>query len=267
MRKLLLIFVLFIFGSCACYDNVNNPSRSVPKGRYQDIPAWFINFPKGDFTIGIAQMSTSDPAVKNSALQNATVNYSRNKHCYVVHKKAVHKSEITIPGGENEFQVVVTSSPETLEDIRDKLILIDFFWFYNNFVGLYSMHKTAVDTNRISTWIDEQRTQTYPEWFKTDIFRDDGRVYSDVHASSHDFVSAFRKAFNEARIKLASYSKIKVESKVYAYNGDIDKLVALETNLKMMNIDLNNIYSRFYQSPGGHNYSVYLRMSIKDFID
>jgi hypothetical protein len=88
-------------------------------------------------------------------------------------------------------------------------------------------------------------------------------VTTDVQASSHDLVSAFSEAFEAARISLAGYRNIKVDGKAWHINGLRDRLVSLETLVKLNRMNINKIAVRRYLGSGGPGYQVYLRMGME----
>ncbi len=262
MKNLVWIILLIFLTGCAGHGNKTLEENLIPRGRYMPIPNWFISVPAGDFCFGTAKLTVNDPEVKMSALQNATVNYCKNNNCYVVNKKAIRNTQITPESGTREFQVVVTSDPEQLYKIRDNLQLLDYFWLYDNFIGIYSTGNSIIDTSRIEVWINEKNGYYYPEWFKGDLFIEAGQVFTDVACNSHDLFNAWQEALDAGRVSLAGYSKIKVDASVYHINGVRDKLIALETSLKMNNMSIDKIFIRRYLGSGGPGYAVYLRMAL-----
>ena len=263
MRRLFLILIIIpLLTGCA-----SQPRKAVipeaPVGRYLKIPQWFINIPEGDFTFGFAKLTVNKEAMMISALQDATVTYCRNHNCYVVNKRAIRDTQIGAGSGEQEFQVIVSSEPQQLYDIRDRLQLLDYFWFYDNFIGIYSLDHSLVDSTRVEIWCDESNTQSVPDWYYGDLKVEDKQVYCDVYAISSELIDAWQKAIDEGRVQLAGYNKIKVDASVWHINDERDKLISLETSLKMNQIEIDKIYFRRYYGSGGPAYSVWLRMSME----
>jgi len=263
MKKYFLVFLIIpLLVSCAGHQKeLDHPE--ILKGRYLQIPQWFIDMPEGDFCLGFAKLTVNEEAIRISALQDATVTYSRNHNCYVVNKRAIRDTQINNDSGEQEFQVVVTSEPQQLYDIRDRLQLLDHFWFYDNFIGIYSLDHSLVDSTRVKIWCDESNTRSVPDWYYGDLKVEDKQVYCDVSAISSDLIDAWQKAIDKGRVELAGYNKIKVDASVWHINGERDKLISLETSLKMNQIEIDKVHFRRYYGNGGPGYSAYLRMSIK----
>ncbi len=262
MKNLVWIIIIIFLTGCAGHGNKKVNENLIPLGRYMPIPNWFLSVPAGDFCFGTAKLTVNDPEVKMSALQNATVNYCKNNNCYVVKKKAIRNTQITPGSGTREFKVVVTSDPAQLHEISDNLKLLDYFWLYDNFIGIYSTSKSIIDTSRTEVWINEKNEIYYPEWFKGDLFIEAEQVFTDVVCNSHDFIDAWQEALDAGRINLAGYSKIRVDASVYYINGVRDKMIALETSLKMNNMSIDKIFVRRYLGSGGPGYTVYLRMAM-----
>ncbi|MCF7911029.1 MAG: hypothetical protein K9M99_00750 [Candidatus Cloacimonetes bacterium] len=262
MKKLLwLVIMILLISSCAQHCKSQSPAAKA-QGRYIKVPRWFTSMPQGDFCLGFAKLTVNEAAVKISALQDATVSYCRDHNCYVVNKRAIRDTQINNGSGEQEFQVLVTSEPQQLYDIRDNLQLLDYFWFYDNFIGIYSLNHSQIDTTRVDVWCDEANTKKSPEWYTADLTITEDQVYSDVYASSSDLIDAWQRAVDNGRVKLASYNKIKVDASVWHINGERDKMIALETSYKMNRININKLFLKRYQGPGGPGYSVHLRMSM-----
>ncbi|MDP8211285.1 MAG: hypothetical protein RAO94_02920 [Candidatus Stygibacter australis] len=263
MRRLFLILIIIpLLTGCA-----SQPRKAVipeaPVGRYLKIPQWFINIPEGDFTFGFAKLTVNKEAMMISALQDATVTYCRNHNCYVVNKRAIRDTQIGAGSGEQEFQVIVSSEPQQLYDIRDRLQLLDYFWFYDNFIGIFSLGQTQIDSTRIDIWCEEAYPGSNPEWYIGDLIVEEEQVLCDVHTTSSDLIDAWQKAVDKGRVKLAGYNKIKVDASVWHINNERDKLISLETSLKMNQIEIDKIYFRRYYGSGGPAYSVWLRMSME----
>jgi hypothetical protein len=260
MKKLILLILAMGLLSCA-HQQKPEPVTPEPQGRQIEVPAWFLDFPAGDYCLGIAKLTLFDAEI--SARLNATVNYSRNNNCYVVNKKAIRESERTAGSGKAEFKVVVSGDTEQLRAIHEKLQLLDSFWFYDNFIGIYSMQKSAIDSTRQSVWFCEEAGRFLPEWYNDRLISSSDMVTTDVQASSHDLVSAFSEAFEAARISLAGYRNIKVDGKAWHINGLRDRLVSLETLVKLNRMNINKIAVRRYLGSGGPGYQVYLRMGME----
>jgi hypothetical protein len=261
MRNFLFILALL---QISCTTNIIEEKNAIkkPVGRYLEIPGWFIDFPKDDYSLGISKLSLDNLEVKTSALQNAAVNYCRNKNSYVVNKEAIRNTEQYYGSGKREFQVVVTSNPQQLHEAAKNLRLTDYFWFYDNFVGLYGFRESAIDTTRFSVWINEENITYRPDWFHEEIMISDNGIYADVWGTSHELIYAWRNALDKGRVKLAGYSQIKVDATIYNSPGMHDKLVSLETSTKIQDMIIDKIYARRYQGSGGAGYEVYVRMTL-----
>jgi len=263
MKKLVwIVFCILLLASCAFHHKIKE-AKNAPQGRYLQVPRWFLSIPDGDFCLGFAKLTINDTAVKTSALQDATVTYCRNHNCYVVNKRAMRDTQINNGSGKQEFQVLVTSEPQQLYDIRDNLQLLDSFWFYDNFIGIYSINHSQVDTTRVETWCDEANTKNKPDWYTGELIINENQVYSDVFAGSSDLIDAWQKAIDKGRVELAGYNKIRVDASVWHINGKRDKMIALETSLKMNRIDFDKLSLKRYQGSGGPGYFVHLRMSME----
>lgn len=262
-RCALILIIITILSACSRNrEAIEEPQQEVTQSTVQ-VPIWFLQPPQGDFSIGISKLSVHNLQMKTAALQNAVVQYCRNNSSYIVNKKAFRETDFSTNGGTAEFQLIVNSEPELLHSAAENLKLLDDFWFFDNYIGLYGYNSTDIDTNLVMISFSEIPEGDTPDWFGEDIYLDGANLLTNIRADSHSLEFAWVKAMDLARIELAGWLETGVSSTIYQVNEKIDKLVALETTRKMRNINLKHCYIKRYNGSGGPGYAVFIQAGIK----
>lgn len=264
MKKSLITFLLTFLIIAGCAHKKNLPEEPVIKEKIRtvQVPQWFIDLPSGDYAIGISKLSIRNLEMKTAAFQNAVVQFCRNQSSFIVNKKALRETELSLSGNA-DFQVVVNSNPQLLRTISEELVLIDEFWFYDNYIGLFGLQETEIDKSLIELSYSDDPNKDIPGWYHYELQKESGIINATVRADSYSLESAWQKALDNARLKLAAFLETDVSSSVYHINEKMDKLITLETTRKMENIQVKRCFVKRYLGSGGPGYAVYIETGMK----
>lgn len=264
MKKLILLLFIFVLlaGCAGKKKSIETPSKS---GKVQtlQVPAWFLEPPEGNYVLGLSKLSIENLEMKTAAFQHGVVQYCRNQSSYIVNKKAMRESEYKFVPGSAGYQIIVNSNPDLLKSVSEKLELLDSFWFFDNYIGLYGMNASSFNNSKVSISFSESFDNKKPEWFKSGLHKKGSQIFVNVRADSYSLDYAWQKAYDAARVKLAAYLETDVSSTVYHINEKEDKLIALETTKKMGRISLNRCYAKRYIGSGGPGYCVFLQIGME----
>ncbi|MCF7918409.1 MAG: hypothetical protein K9N06_00665 [Candidatus Cloacimonetes bacterium] len=260
---LLIIVLILLLTGCAAQEREIVIEEPESRTRIMEIPAWFLELPAGDYVIGISKLSFMNLEMEMAAFQNAVVSYCRNHSSYIVNNQAIRESEILMASGEARFRVIVSSEPQMLQAASEKLVKLDSFWFYDNYIGLYGWADAAFDKRRLGIEIIEEPDAAEPEWYSAELRRNEDKLTAAAAGISFDAISAWAKAQDAVRIRLAEYLETDVSGSVYHINEMEDRLITLETTKRMGAMNLKRCYMRRYLGSGGPGYTVYLQMEMQ----
>ena len=233
MKYLLIVLVIAVMSSCATPQAEVIVEKPQLKVSVLTLPVWFLEPPSGNYVLGISRLSFKNLEMETAAFQNAVVSYCRNHNSYIVNNQALRESEIVMTASTANFRVIVSSEPQKLQEVKEKLEKLDSFWFYDNYVGLYGIKNSVIDKRRIELEIVEEADAKDPGWYKDGLEKKEDEILAAGNATSYDAVSAWGKALDSVRVKLAGYMELDVGATVYHINEMEDKLITLETTKRM----------------------------------
>ena len=240
MKKnwIIFLFISLLLG-CASQKSAEKEVKTIKKIEKMSLPAWAYDLPEnGDFVIGISSRSIYEDQMKDAAKQMATVNHSRNKASYTITKSAATSKEEYLSGGSAQFKLNVSSDPEETQRIYENLKLVDEFLYYEFYLALYSENSSEL-TESCKT----QYVANFPDWYKNEGLKvENGKVRCYATESSSNLVSAWDKAAEKARFEIAKYLEKNVQSELTNKNEDITKKYAIETRLKLAELQISRSY-------------------------
>lgn len=261
MRRIFIIMLLFTFlTGCASQKPAEKEVKTIKKIEKMSLPAWVYERPQtGDFVIGISSRSIYEDQMKDAAKQMATVIHSRNKASYTITKSAATDKEEYLSGGSVQFKLNVSSDPEETQRIYENLKLLDEFLYYEFYLAMYS--ETVEEMNESCK---TQYVTNFPDWYENDGLKvEDGNVRCYASESSSNLVSAWEKAAEKARFEIARYLEKNVQSELTNKNEDITKKYAIETRLKLAELQISRSYISSELFDNLRSYKVYLEVSSK----
>ncbi|MBN1327613.1 MAG: hypothetical protein JW996_06660 [Candidatus Cloacimonetes bacterium] len=254
MKKIIPILLLVILG-CAPEKQHYKKDNYIHKFEVVALPQWIYEIPPGgDFVIGVSQKSFARDDMIDAAKQFAAVIKSRNSGSYNITKYASSNEEV------RTFTLNVSSSPEETHRIYNSLELIDEAAFYDFFIALFGTPESAMAENYKTKII-----RNYPDWFpENSLIIQENSILSYASASSSNLVSAWERAAEIARLELAKYLEKQVTGGIISTDEEIDKLIILETNRKLINMDITRSFIFSELNDALLSYKVYLEMRMTD---
>ncbi len=261
MRKIFpVIIIFFLLSGCASQQKEHWKSEAIHKIEAVELPAWFYELPKMDgCVIGISQKSFNVEDMKESARQMAAVMKSRNEASYSIDKFASTTSENIIEEGKAKFRLNVSASPEVTKRIYDSLQLIDEAYFYDFFIGLYSLN-----ANEIPKEYKRKYVANLPDWYEEDaIIIEPDRILSRSSYSSSNLLSAWENAAEKARFEIAKYMEKEVQSALISDDERIEKKISLETRKKLIRMEMTRSFVSSELKDNLRSYKVIMEIMIK----
>ncbi|MCF7792583.1 MAG: hypothetical protein K9N09_01945 [Candidatus Cloacimonetes bacterium] len=261
MKKLiLLIFIAVLLVSCASKKPEAKPPKVVKKIVQEPLPAWVYQIPAGrDCVIGIASRTIYEDQMKDAAKQMATIVHSRNKASYTIEKAASTDKENYLQGGSAEFKLNVSSSPEETQRIYENLQLLDEAFYYEFYLALF-----AENGDSLSSLCTTKFIANFPDWYENDGLKvDENGIRCYASESSSNLISAWQRATEEARFELAKYLEKNVQSQLLSKDENITKKIAIETRLKLEEMQVTRSYVTSELKDNLRSYKVYLEMILR----
>lgn len=261
MKKIsLLIFVVLLMIGCAAKKPEVKPPKVVKKIEQEPLPAWVYDIPAGrDCIIGIASRTIYEDQMKDAAKQMAAIVHSRNKASYTIEKAASTDKENYLQGGTAKFKLNVSSSPEETQRIYENLQMLDETNYYGFYLALFSEVGDSLSNACTTKYI-----ANFPDWYDNDGLKvDEDGIRCYASESSSNLITAWQRATEEARFELAKYLEKNVESQLLSEDENVTKKIAIETRLKLEEMQITRSYVTSELTDNLRSYKVYLEMILR----
>lgn len=259
MKKYGLLLIVLFLVSCSTTKRAEPQARTVYKIEQESLPAWLYELPpQGDFVIGIAFRSFDVDAMKEDAKQRAAIIHSRNKASYAISKSASRSTDNFLMDGRAKFTLNVSIPEETMA-IYEQLKLVDDYIFNEYFLGLYTQtEQTLPEQYKV------YQSLPLPQWCsQTGLVVEGDVIRYYISESSADLVSAWGRASETARLKIAEYLEIRIQSDVTSIDDRTKKDIALETRKKINDLIIQRSYITSQMRDNLRSYKVYMEMRTK----
>ena len=278
-RKLLiLIFIVGLVLSCSQTNNYHRRIVQQPPVITHiplTLPSWLMELPDNEnVVIGIAKTTSDSLDMAYVAKEMGTVQYARNLSSYNINKYIQAKiySE-DIADEEKRSVIFQVSDPHQIWEIFERLELVEYFILHKSyFVGLFkyieSPHKNSVDMA-----FNKAQAQTYPtsskqpDWYQENtIIVSENEITSHQMATSACLIDAWESANQDARLELANYYSLNVQS--ILDNESIEgierqrQVVALETLYNLRNIQPRRHHISAFYIDNNIHYKVFVELTL-----
>ncbi|MBM4403240.1 MAG: hypothetical protein FJ042_02450 [Candidatus Cloacimonetes bacterium] len=255
----ILILPLFLLSACPGKRPVV-PEQQAVRVNYltAEVPAWMMDLPEGDYTIGIAWRPTMfDSDSEDAARDFAAVSFSRNHSAYVVDKSLVYSlSQMQeIDWNNVNFKVVVSADTTFLRRSARDLILLDKVEIHGFLIALFGFNQIETDeTPRL------MHMTTKPVWCdQTNLFISGESVVTTGTALSANLFDAWTQAQETALRTIARYQVQRVVSRLLVNNDWMQQYTQMETVLRNQRVYLRRSFIEFRQIENQPSYKVYLQ--------
>jgi|GEM_PF-812596 len=255
----ILILPLFLLSACPGKRPVV-PEQQAVRVNYltAEVPAWMMDLPEGDYTIGIAWRPTMfDSDSEDAARDFAAVSFSRNHSAYVVDKSLVYSlSQMQeIDWNNVNFKVVVSADTTFLRRSARDLILLDKVEIHGFLIALFGFNQIETDeTPRL------MHMTTKPVWCdQTNLFISGESVVTTGTALSANLFDAWTQAQETALRTIARYRVQRVVSRLLVNNDWMQQYTQMETVLRNQRVYLRRSFIEFRQIENQPSYKVYLQ--------
>ncbi len=258
--NLIFILLFFVIGCSTHQSYEYYEKESVHKIKMRKLPEWVYNLPiEGDYVVGISKKSFEKEDMIESAKQMAAVSKSRNTGSFAIEKFVSKDAEDILKERKVKFRLNVSSSPREIENIFDRLNLVDETFFFDYFIGLFSTKRNDVEDVHKKKYISNQ-----PEWFSEEKIKiEENKILSYSSASSYDLIIAWEKASEKTRLAIANYLEKEVQGKVESTNENIEKIIALETAKKIEKMKITKSFIVSEMKDSLLSYKVFLEMKME----
>ncbi len=253
-----MILIILAMGCATKKPRLQTPEQARVNHLLTEVPAWLMELPPGDYSIGIAWRPTMfDSDAEDSARDFAAVSLSRNHSAYVVDKSLVYSlSQMQeIDWNNVNFNVVVSADPDFLRRAARDLIMLDMIEIHGFLIALFGFSPIEPDkTPRL------MHLTTKPAWCdQSNLLVADQSVYITGTALSANLFEAWAKAQETALSTIARYRVQRVVTRLMVRNDWMHQYTEMETVLRNQRVFLSRCFIEFRQIEHQPSYKVYLQ--------
>lgn len=258
MKYIAVFFLISLILGCGSANYIEEQGTPKHKIHTESLPKWVHSLPSGiEYVVGISKLTYDEDKCIDAAKQMAAVMMSRNKSSFSIDKFAIEASEDVMQSGKASFTLNVSASPNRTNRIYNELVLIDSVKYQGNFIGLFSTMQTQLPAE-----YNECKVASVPD-IRPEIEETKNNIVVWTEGSSADLTTAWEKAADNGRTKIAGFLSNTVSGSVVSMNELTKKNIAVETSEIIKNLKISESFIQSELYVGLPLYRVYHKMTME----
>ena len=263
MKRLCILLIAPILILTACSRNeLERPSYSQPKAEIHtfEIPAWLLEMPEGDFSIGISYAEPPTSAQSQDYGKDfAAIALSRNHSSYIVDKYSV--MSLAAQTDDNyraaSFNLVVSQDLDYLRSAAQNLKKISSFNSNGYWLSVYGFEDVALDSSMVCC----DNTEVTPAWARSSgVSLDNGTIYSVGSSRQATLMDAFNASHEMALRSVGQHLVRNVVDIMRTENDLMQRSSAFETVIQSPSLCFDKVWIRRYVIDGSSSFEVFIRI-------